>query len=179
MRYFAGYKVSGDAALYYTQAGEGLAREFGLRNLSLSIPPHVTLKAPFETENRAQLEALLLTIARETEPMPLVIDGLGSAELESCTVFLSVQDNTPLFATMERIADVLAPFGEGRQQLPRPIVPHVSVARHLAPEQVEKVLAFLNERYPEPRFVCQFDHLALFSHTGSGWNTEAQFPFAQ
>ncbi|MDQ3875649.1 MAG: 2'-5' RNA ligase family protein, partial [Actinomycetota bacterium] len=66
-------------------------------NDGLLIPPHVTLKQPFETPELARCEELLDRVAADTAPFDLVLRGFGTFTAEG-VVFIDVAQDERLFA---------------------------------------------------------------------------------
>ncbi|MDP3958314.1 MAG: 2'-5' RNA ligase family protein [bacterium] len=173
-RYFVGYRVGGEAADYYAKTAEDLAARFGVRDLSKYIPPHFTLKAPFETDNVALFKEELAALAAKERATPFTLQGFDAHSGGS--VYLAVARNSAFQRQAEKLVHALFPFGERERTLRLPFMPHVSVARHLSDEEKAKVLSYLGS-FPGPRLDLSFDGMTLFAHDGARWNAEETFTF--
>lgn len=173
MRYFVGYLVEGEAAQYYEKITADLAGRFGVKNLAERIMPHLTLKAPFESQDILPLERTLESIARSMEIVPFEIDGFGHFENNE-TVYLSVTPNQALEARATEAADLIAAFGDNRQEIPRPFRPHISIAKYLKQDSFTPIWGYLS-KLARPHFLLNFDAIMLAEHENGLWRTRRVF----
>lgn len=90
MRYFIAYILNGEAAAYDKEVGDGLARAFGLKELSKKTPRHITLKYPFITDDKIEeVERILEKFVIGRKPTPLQLGGIGS--FDGRVVFMDVK----------------------------------------------------------------------------------------
>ncbi len=136
-------------------------------NDGLLIPPHVTLKQPFETRELARCEELLDRLAAESEPFDVVLRGFGTFMAEG-VVFVDVEQDARLFALQRRLIDELgvepAPYESGE---PDPYHFHATLAYGLTPEQLDDARGRLAETF---EFHFSLERLALFRFVADlGW----------
>ncbi len=136
-------------------------------NDGLLIPPHVTLKQPFETRELVRCEELLDRLAADTDPFDLVLRGFGTFAAEG-VVFVDVEQDERLFALQRRLLDELgvepALYENGD---PAPYHFHATLVYGLTPEQLRDARGRLAET---PEFRFRLERLALFRFVGGiGW----------
>ncbi len=91
MEYFVGYLIENEASEYYKQVTSDIAQRFGIINLSLSIPPHLTLKIPNEISDIEDFENYVFEIASKTKTSNLTINGFEKFDgTKNNTIYLSV-----------------------------------------------------------------------------------------
>ncbi|MCW9054407.1 MAG: 2'-5' RNA ligase family protein [Candidatus Pacebacteria bacterium] len=177
-RYFVGHLITDEVvARYYKHLTTNLSERFGIKNLSLHTPPHLTLKPPFESGDTALFKELLGEIAGEERSIPLTIEGFGSFTQKDGggIVYLAVRKSGVIQAHAERIVDRIAEFGEGKNLLRRPLTLHVSVARFLSPEDMGHVQEYL-KNISLPQFDLVLNNITLFRHISGRWEVEEVFP---
>ncbi len=104
MRYMIAYLLRGKPAWRVRQLSDELADVFNLEPISLRIPPHLTLKAPFETGSERSIEELKTVLAHFVKgraPAPLTYDGFG--QFDKRVVFVYIK---PSAAAATLIADL-------------------------------------------------------------------------
>jgi 2'-5' RNA ligase len=90
MKYFIAYVIKGEARDYHIKLGDSIAQQFNYKPLSLKVPPHLTLKAPFETDNDIQaVESLLAKFVIGKQAPKLLLEGFGLFRNE--VVFIDVK----------------------------------------------------------------------------------------
>lgn len=176
MKYFAGYLIEGEAAEYYQKITFHLSHRFGIKNLSEYVSLHLTLKPPFETEDIVPFEKLLEETAIKEETIPFAIQGFERFGLSSRTIFLDIEKNPSLQEKCEKILHTLADFGDNKRAEPLPLKLHASVARHLTPEESQKVWDYVSS-LPAPHFDLQFNNLTLFIFKNNCWEIQKIYHF--
>lgn len=177
MRYFIGILIEKEPAWYYEAITQDLARNFDVRNLSEYIPPHLTLKPPFESEGTSEIENVIQNILSSQKEFPLHITGFGryaSFGDESRTIFLSVEAEKEDLEKIENTARSLATFGESKKSLSHPFSPHISIGRNLEPAQSKAVWNYL-QTLPKPDFKTSFTNITLFRYEDGSWYPEKVF----
>lgn len=176
MKYFAGYLIEGEAGGYYKKVTADLSSHFGIKDLSKHIPPHLTLKPPFETEDITPFEKIIEGLVEKEEVLPFSIDEYGRFNLESETIFLSVQQQQNLQEKAEKILSTLADFGNNQKPVHLPLKLHASIARHLTPHKSQEIWEYVSS-LPVPHFDLQFDNLTLFVFQNDNWEVRKIYRF--
>lgn len=176
MRYFIGNLIRGDAAEYYKATCADLATRFGVEDVSAIVPPHITVKAPFE---RQSIEAIddVISLATEAPTIPLELSGWNS--FSQRTIFVDSPNTPEEMKTFMK--DTLAKLRTvGLQMTPQEIEPSIrmSIARFLKPHQFETIWKHLNSG-PTPKFDINFDNLTIFvkeNRDDKAWKILKTFP---
>lgn len=176
MRYYVGHLIKGGVADYYKEITTDLAKRFGIKNLSETKPPHLTFKAPFESESIETFEKEIGEVASRQKMSQFFIEGFGCFDLESKTVFLTVKPDPKLQIKTNDIARALAYFGENRKFVPDPLYLHISIARYLDSELSQKIWDYV-VTLSVPRFEVEFDSLTLFVNQDNCWKIKSTFAF--
>lgn len=176
MKYYVGYLVKGEVADYYREITSDLSKRFGIKNLSDTKPPHLTFKAPFETENIEIFEKEIKRVASQYKVSKFFIEGFGRFESMDKTIYLAIKPDSELNKKANGIIKTIAYFGENRKSIPQPFHPHISVARFLDPEMFQKIWNYVST-LPIPRFETVFDGLTLFVDQNNHWEVKSTFPF--
>ena len=176
MRYYVGLLIKGEPAEYYKKITTDLAKRFDIKNLSDTKPPHLTLKAPFESESIEIFEKEIGELASKQKVSQLFIEGFGRFDLESKTVFLAVKPDPELQIKVNGMVRALVHFGENRKFVPEPLYSHISIARYLDVELSQKIWDHV-ATLPVPRFEVAFDSLTLFVSQDNRWEIKSIFPF--
>jgi 2'-5' RNA ligase len=160
MKYFVGYLVEGEAADYYKTLTSDLEQRFSVKDLSEYIPPHLTLKIPFEADSVEDFENYMATVSKGLSTLDLVVNGFEKFDGKRMTIFLKVTAGNNI-KTIESIVDHLESYGEDTKKLPRPLALHTSIARFLSPERCEEIWNYL-QTLPVPQFNLEFNNLTIF-----------------
>jgi 2'-5' RNA ligase len=132
---------------------------------AVKIPTHITLMPPFEVTGPGELgvvEQHLVTTAASQRPFHVHLRGTGTFRPVSPVVFVTVVEG---ISGCEQLALAIR-RGPLAADLQFPYHPHVTVAHHLGPEQLDRAFAGLAD------FECTFvaDHFSLYVHdNGTGW----------
>lgn len=77
MRYYVGHLVVGENEKFYQKVRKDVCERFNLEDLSKKKRiPHVTLKSPFETDDKESVERILDTFCYGQESFNLVCKGI-------------------------------------------------------------------------------------------------------
>jgi 2'-5' RNA ligase len=169
-RYFIGYLIQGSAAEYYRKITADLSEKFGIKNLSLRLPPHFTFKPPFDADDLEDVKKFVDVLSKEVKNLPIVFDGFGRFSENNRTIFLKVREDEELLMSVEKIVDRLEKVGGNRLKIPKPVHLHASIARGLTPRQSKEIWAYLMT-LPAPHFEMRFDNITVFELGESGWTT--------
>jgi 2'-5' RNA ligase len=188
MKYFIGYVIEGEAEEYYKNICKELARNFGIKDLSLRLPPHLTFVPPFEIEDnknqvRERIIQALKMIADEQKIINFNMKGFGRFGHGSRTIFLSFEASEEVNNVIQEINQKIKDLVKQKiisvfelKLLSKNIHLHTSIARFLTPNLSNKIWNYLKELH-EPRFKLKFDNLTLFELKESGWISIEVFRF--
>ncbi|HEY4477878.1 MAG TPA: 2'-5' RNA ligase family protein [Candidatus Paceibacterota bacterium] len=175
MQYFVGYLVEGEASEYYKALTSDLNQRFGIKNLSEYIPPHLTLKIPFEPDSIEDFEKYVATVSETLSTVDLSVDGFEKFDGKRMTIFLRVAVGENI-KTIEEVVDHLESYSEYTKKLPRPLTLHSSIARFLSPEQCDEIWSYL-QTLPTPQFNLVFNNLTIFKLVDGIWGVHKTFTF--
>jgi len=177
-RYFVGHKLNDEEVNeYYETITSKLAEKFGIKNLGARVAPHFTLKSPFESEKMEELERMLEKLAKEQKAIPFEIQGFGRFSNDfGNTIYLAVNNNPELDESAQQISDSIRNFGRKKNQTPKPLKLHVSLARYMDENQAQKAWQYLYS-VPISKFNLQFDNIAIFEYFPGGWKIYREFNF--
>lgn len=176
MRYFIGYLMRGEAAEYFKATCSDIATRFGIEDVSSIVPPHITVKAPFDRIDGNSVDEIISLIA-DAPAIPITLSEWN--HFGTRTIFLDATNPPPELKTY--IKSVLSKFRSlGIMPNPQEHDPHIhmSIARFLKPEQYEEVWKYLNAM-PAPKFDIMFDNLTIFVKENRDeriWKTLKTFP---
>lgn len=176
MRYFIGNLIRGEAAEYYKTTCSDLSARFGIEDVSTIVPPHITIKTPFE---RMSIETVddALSLISEAPAIPFTLGGWD--HFTNRTIFLDAPN--PPEKMREYIKNVLTKMRTiGLMLTPQEQNTHIhmSIARFLKPEQYEQVWKYLNS-ISAPRFDIALDNLTIFvkeKREDKAWKILKTFP---
>lgn len=165
MEYFVGYLIENEASEYYKQVTSDIAQRFGIINLSLSIPAHLTLKIPNEISDLQDFEKYVSDIASKTAVSQLYMDGFEKFDgKKSNTIYLSVSAKDGM-QNIENAVDALENYKENIKNIERPLKLHSSIARFLDTEQCVEIWNYI-ETLPKPNFTLEFNNITIFKRIG-------------
>ena len=175
MKYFVAYLLSGDAKRYHEQVTRELSKRFGIVPLHKKAPPHVTLKIPFETDERgiAEVHEVLRVFAKGRSAPPLSFSGFGRFGFK--TVYL----NAPKSPESVTLARECVSFLNGNiLWLPRQAREgnklHASVARFLTRKQFRRVWRTL--RGAARSFETHFNNITILIKKDTVWKVHSIVP---
>lgn len=173
MKYFIAHLLSDDARRYHERLTRELSKRFSIVPLHERVPPHLTIKIPFEAseDQIREVERVLRSFARTHAAPELTFDGFGHFGFR--TVYLDVrQSRAPILLVRECLTVLKenAPwlsFGplEGNKL-------HASVARFLSRRQFKRIWKLISKA--RPRFKTSFDNIAILKKDGTRWVVHAK-----
>ncbi len=174
MRHFIGYNGNTEVEKYYDAITTELHEKFGVSNLSLRVPSHLTLKYPFETEDTSDAENHIREFLINKSSFKFSIDGFGRFDDNNETIFLSPTRTDTLDAFIEDCIVTLGDLNEEKKFDPKKFRVHMSIARHLDDGLFEQIWDYVNT-LPQPRFALLFDNLTLFMLENDKWKVKRTF----
>ena len=176
MRYFIGNLIRGEAAEYYKATCAELGSRFGIEDVSAIVPPHVTVKGPFERPNIDMVDDTL-SLATEAPALPIALSGWN--HFTTRTIFLDVPaPSAELKSYIKEVLNKLVTIGLPLNVQEQNTHIHMSVARFLKPNQFDEVWKYLQSA-PAPQFDILFDNLTIFAKEKSedkAWKVLKTFP---
>lgn len=108
------------------------------------IPPHITLKEPFEVDDNSINEIMeeLFRIAGETAPFELVIKKVSSFYPVSNTIYLKVEPTSELLSLNEKLHSGILPSERNYA-----FVPHITIAQDLTHDEYSDVFGRLKMQH--------------------------------
>ncbi|GCD83717.1 YjcG family protein [Parageobacillus thermoglucosidasius] len=135
------------------------------------IPPHLTLKEPFEADEQQIQEMVkeLRKIAAETDVIPLTVTKFSSFYPASNVIYLKVEPNEPLQRLYERLHSGI--FAAEPEYV---FVPHITIGRDLPSAEYADVYGQL--RMQNVHFVETVDRFHLLYQLENGsWTVYETF----
>lgn len=175
MKYFIAHLLSGDAKQYHAGLTRALASKYRITPLHDRIPPHITIKPPFETDEAGiqEVERILRSFAHHERPQPLVVNGFGRFGFR--TVYMDIYKSVEAVSLVRRLIHALntnitwmpAYPLEGNKL-------HASVARFLNRKQFRRIWREL--RVLRPHFESTLDTIVILKKEGRVWKVMASIP---
>lgn len=93
------------------------------------VPPHVTLKAPFEVEDEhvPEMTGKIKEIAKSVSPFPLRLIKVGSFHPVNNVIYFKVQETEELMKLHTKLNE-----GMLEREEPYTFVPHITIAQNLS-----------------------------------------------
>lgn len=165
MKYFVAHLLSGEAQRYHERLTRELSHRFDIVPLHERVPPHLTIKIPFEanTEQIEELERVLRSFARTHEARELTLKGFGHFGFR--TVYLDVASGDPSVQIarecLKTLRDHVPWLSHGPLEGNKL---HASVARFLTRKQFARIWRML--KIAHPHFTTLFDNIAILKKKG-------------
>lgn len=175
VKYFVAHLLSGDAKAYHAGLTRVLSSKFHIIPLHERIPPHITIKPPFETDEAGikEVERVIRAFAHHERAIPLVFDGFGRFGFR--TIYMDVYKSAEVVSLVRRAVHTLnahidwmvaGPL-EGNKL-------HASVARFLNRKQFRRIWREL--RMLHPHFESSFDSIAILKKEDRTWSIHSLIP---
>lgn len=168
MKYFVAHLLTGDARHYHERLTRELSDRFRIAPLHARVPPHVTIKIPFEAdaEEIRHIERTLRAFAGTRTATELILKGFGHFGFR--TIYLDAYKSAD---SVTLVRECLRSLREGVPWLPfGPLEGnklHASVARFLSRGQFKRVWKLLDGVHPH--FPSSLDNIAIMKKEGPRW----------
>ncbi|MEK9177042.1 MAG: 2'-5' RNA ligase family protein [Patescibacteria group bacterium] len=175
MRYFIAHLLEGKAKMYHEALTRALSDRFALVPLHERVPPHLTVKIPFEADETEikDMERVLRSFARTRAPAHVTLSDFGHFGFR--TIYLDVARSPEATALTREALRVLR---DNLPWLPRPPLEgnklHASVARFLPRQKFRRVWRLLEGMHP--RFTTTLDNLAILKREDKAWTVHTLIP---
>jgi hypothetical protein len=173
LKYLIAHLLSGDAKRFHLALARELSVRYHTRPLYERIPPHVTVKPPFETDEAgiAEVERVLRALAVHERAPRLAFSGFGRFGFR--TVYMDIVKSADAVSFARRAIKTL---NENIAWMPRfPLEGnklHASVARFLTRRQSGRIWRHL-KTMGKPAFESSLDNLAILKKDGKSWTLHA------
>lgn len=174
MRHFIGYLGKGEVEKYYNAISTELHEKFGISNLSLRVPPHLTLKYPFGADDTSDIENRIKEFLINKPAIQFFIEGFGRFDDNNETIFLSPTRTDALDAFVEDCIVSLGDMNEEKKFDPKKFRVHMSIARHLNDDLSQEIWNYVIA-LPKPCFEMVFGNLTLFVLENNKWRVKRSF----
>ncbi|MDE2079134.1 MAG: 2'-5' RNA ligase family protein [Patescibacteria group bacterium] len=175
MKYFIAHLLSGDAAAFHEGVTRELSARFGTFPLHERVPPHLTVKTPFETDEHGilEIERILRAFATHERAESFMFRGFGKFGFR--TAYLDVPRGAPAVSLVRRLLTTLAVNAPWLPRNPREGNKlHASVARFMTRRQSRHV--WRHFKGVRPVFFLSLDNLAILEKNGRAWRVRALIP---
>ena len=175
MRYFVAHILSGEAKGFHERLTRELSSYFHTVPLHERIPPHITIKPPFETDDAGiqEVERILRAFATGERATPLRIHDFGRFGFR--TIYMDILKSKDAVSLVRRAIKTLntniswmpAYPLEGNKL-------HASVARFLTRRQYRHIWRYLKKLHPE--FSSSLNNLTILKKENGTWSIHARIP---
>ncbi len=167
MIYFIGYLVKGEAQRYHHKICSELANKFGIKYLPATIPSHLTLKAPFETNNIKSVEEKIENFLIDTKKTKLKLNGIG--HFGKNVIFIDAKPSKEMIDTHKKLISKLKEIKglQWKELENKGFQFHLTVATKgikLKFDEMWKYLTNLN-----PSYNLEFDNIAILKYENGKW----------
>lgn len=175
MRYMIAHMISGDAKAYLGNLGDVIAGNYRLRSVSLSIDPHLTVKAPFDalSTDFVEVEHIVERVARSASQHPYTLKGFGG--FGDRVVYMDVDASSDIPDFIARLKEELkqVPWMEFKPHEEETKL-HATLCYPKSREQADDIIGRLNARGGK-EFSCTFDSIALLKKGERRWEVMKEF----
>ncbi len=175
MRYCIVYVAQQEAVQkYFNDITATLSDKFGIANLSKRVPPHLTLKYPFESDDFTSIEKAVENAVVGKSPFPISIDGFSRFPNSTNTIFMDIRISENNLSAVKKIITDLGEFDEDRKFDIDDHKPHMSIVRKLEPQVFNLVWDYVT-KLPKPYIDLTFENVTILVREGDVWNIKKMF----
>ncbi len=174
MKYCIVYLATDEAEKYSINLTKELSEKFAIKDLSKRVPPHMTIKYPFETEDILQVEKRIEICVEKKTSFPITIRSFGRFENDVKTIFMPLDHSQKIDSLITECNKEFVFLGTDQKYHFEAHIPHISIARHLDKETSDKIFEYLN-LLPVPSFETFFDNLTLLEFDKEVWKVRRIF----
>ena len=175
MKYALVYLIEGDARAYHGTLTHELSQNFGIKNLSEKIIPHLTLKSPFYLDDISPVEGIVGRFSNSLCPFTFALEGFGHFDKEvifmdtRCPEEMEVIPSEIVPALREIRGISFSPYDESGNY-------HATLAYASSVEQFKQIMDFLQKKEP-PYFQLALDNLAIIKKPDKKWEIHKKYGF--
>lgn len=170
MRYNVVHLIRGEAKIFHEKITRDLTDTFGSYPIHEYIPPHLTLKWPFESdeEGLSAVNTVINSICQTHRKSDYHLRGFG--HFENAAIYIDAIPSPEMKATVTDLQTKLAALpGIALNEFDTTQKFHASVAvSRLKPYSLEQLWEHL-QKGPQPDFAMKFDNIALMKKVGNKW----------
>lgn len=166
------YLIKGEAKKYQKNLINELSRKFKIKNLNNHIPPHITFKEPFTTNNIKEIEDIITNICKQSKKYPVKIKGFGNFYKK--VLFLDVRLSFKARRVYKRLLKELKKVKwmhwgkyDGLGTF------HSTIAYTKNKKQFSNIMEYLFGR--KPSYNLEFDNITLLKEVGKNWRVYKVF----
>lgn len=172
MRYVIVCVIKGEAGRFNNEMRRDIFKKFNAK--SSKLPPHFTIKAPFEYEGSINdLEEALYKFCSEEDKTPFIMDKYN--HFDNRVIFMDVNMSKEGKEVHDRLIDLLDSFDyikfnkkDGKNKKF-----HVTLTSKKVPPIFDKLWSYVNQY--TFNFNCYFDNLSIFKWEDSTWKLYREF----
>lgn len=175
MKYLIAYLLNGEAKIKHESLTDKISGAFGVFRLNGHIPPHITLKKPFEIDRAddvKKVEVVLENFCKSRRKSPLKVSGFD--HFGNKVVFVDV---FPTTATSNLITNLFVKLGDVPwldfdefELNPRL---HSTVAYKNIQEKFDEIWGFVSSEQFD--FDVELDNIAILKKEGNKWVVHKQY----
>ncbi len=167
MIYFIGYLIKGKAQKYHHKLCSELSNKFGIKYLPATIPSHLTLKAPFETNNINAVEEKIEDFLADAEKTKLKLNGFGHFGKE--VIFIDVKPSKEMIGFHKKIISKLEEIKDlqWKELEKKGFQFHLTVATKGIKLKFDEMWQYLSDY--NSLYNLELDNLAILKYENGKW----------
>lgn len=171
MRYVIVSALSGEALKLYDQITTEVCSKFKVKRTKL--PGHITLKAPFDTDNIAEIIGLLQNFANHQAKAPIYLNGYGSFRRD--VIFIKTSFSKEAKEVYDELENLLKTLNwlEWKQNELGERVFHVTIVSKKIKEKFNEIWEYVNQI--QYNFSIYFDNISIYVWKDNMWVLEKKF----
>ena len=172
MRYVVVTVADGEAGVFNKKLSAEAFEKFKVK--SSKLPAHITLKAPFETEEPIEvLEEAIEKYIKDKKAIPYEIKGFE--HFDNRVIYMDVNMSNEGKVIHDKLIDILDNFDyiEFNKKDGKDKIFHVTLTSKKVPSIYKEVWEYVN-KYPF-EFNCYFDNISIFKWVDNTWKLHKEF----
>lgn len=168
MEYSIFYLIRGEAGKDHVLLAKEISKKFKIGDVSERLPPHLTLKIPFETHNIEDICAVVEKVKVRFSQSPFLLSGFGNFRKE--VIFVDVQPSQTLLNMTSQLLEELRKiphmtFGSYEDKTP---IFHATLGYCDSPQIFFKIWKYLSrKKFHHP---VNFDNVAIMKKEKGKWH---------
>ncbi|WP_010233695.1 2'-5' RNA ligase family protein [Clostridium arbusti] len=165
MRYVIVTTLNGESLKFHDEITTEVCNKFKVRRTKL--PGHITLKAPFHSENVDKLMDLLGSFARNNKKTPVYIDGYGS--FRNDVVFMKTtfsEEAKKVYTDLENLLKTQSWLPWSRNESGERVF-HTTIVSKRIKDKFEEIWNYVNKN--QCNFNIYFDNISVYVWEENTW----------